>query len=282
MTRGKYRVAAIQMASGPHVEANLLEVERLLAQAAGEGVRLAVLPEGFAFLGKTDEEQLEIAEEDGQGPLQDFLGQMARRHGLWLVGGTLPIRSGSSERLRAACLIYDDKGRRAGRYDKIHLFDADLPGSDEHYRESQVFEPGHQPLFVDSPVGRLGVAVCYDLRFPELFRRLMRAEVDIFCLPAAFTAFTGKAHWEVLLRARAIENLSFVIASAQGGYHKSGRQTHGHSMIIDPWGKILAEAGTGAGLIGASIDSEFLHTTRHSLPALHHRRIDNCSEIHHD
>jgi predicted amidohydrolase len=279
MSPGNPLVAALQMASGPHVEANLLEAERLLGLAAAQGARLAVLPEAFAFMGKSDPEQLKIAEEDGSGPIQSFLANMARRHGLWLVGGTLPIHADSPGKVRAACLVFDDRGERVGRYDKIHLFDADLPGSGERYRESAVFEPGDRPLWLDSPFGRIGLAVCYDLRFPELFRHLMCAEVDLFCLPAAFTALTGKAHWEVLLRARAVENQSFIVAAAQGGFHKSGRQTYGHSMIVDPWGKILAEAGTGPALVSAPVDAELLQSTRHNLPVLRHRRIDTpCPE----
>ncbi len=273
MAQEKQTIAAIQLASGPSVEANLLEVERLLRQAAERGARLVVLPESFAFMGRRDEEQFDIAEEDGSGPLQQFLADMARRHGLWLVGGTLPLRSAQSERLRAACLIFNDRGERVGRYDKIHLFDAHLSG-DEVYQESRVFEPGDQPLWLETPFGRMGVAVCYDLRFPELFRRLMQHECDLFCLPAAFTELTGKAHWQVLLRARAIENLSYIVAAAQGGYHKSGRQTHGHSLIVDPWGKVLKEAESGPDLVCAEIDLDYLRATRKNLPALDNR----CTE----
>jgi deaminated glutathione amidase len=276
MKKNRHMVAAIQLASGPRIEANLLEVERLLEQAAERDIKLAVLPENFAFMGKNDQEMLAIAEEDGDGPLQRFLAQMAKRYGLWLVGGTVPIRS-TSERVRAACLVYDKRGTRRCRYDKIHLFDADLPSAGEHYRESKVFEPGAEAITLDSPFGRLGLVVCYDLRFPELFRRLMDQNVEIFCMPAAFTALTGKSHWEVLVRARAIENLSYVIAAAQGGFHHSGRQTYGHSMIVNPWGSILAEAGSGSGLITAALDLDYLKVTRQNLPALQHRHLGQSS-----
>lgn len=282
MSREKQTIAVIQMASGPNVEANLLQVEQLLAGAAERGARLAVLPECFAFMGKRDEEQFSLAEVAGSGPVQQFLAAQARQHRLWLVGGTLPLRHENSERLRAACLIFDDQGRQVGRYDKIHLFDAHLPGSGEVYRESAVFDPGERLLCLDSPLGRLGIAVCYDLRFPELFRQMMLANCDLFCLPAAFTEITGKAHWQILLRARAIENLSYVAAAAQGGYHKSGRQTHGHSLVVDPWGKVLAEAGTGPDLVCAEIDLDYLQATRHNLPALEHRRTITHECLDHD
>jgi nitrilase len=271
MSDNKHRIAAIQMASGPKVEANLLEVERLVNLAVASGAQLVLLPESFAFMGKTDEAQLEIAEEDGQGPIQDFLAQLAKRLRVWIVSGTLPMRT-KGKRVRAACLVFDDQGQRQARYDKIHLFDVDLLENDEHYRESAVFEPGREVVTLDTPFGRLGLAVCYDLRFPELFRRLMAEQpVDILCLPAAFTAYTGKAHWEVLLRARAIENLSYLVAAAQGGFHLSGRETYGHSMLIDPWGQIMAEAQSGSGVVTADIDLDYLRATRRHFPALDHR-----------
>ncbi|OGT91662.1 MAG: acyltransferase [Gammaproteobacteria bacterium RIFOXYA12_FULL_61_12] len=270
----KSRVAAIQMASSPNVDANLLEAQKLLAEAAEAGARLAVLPENFAFMGKTDKELWTIAEQEGEGPLQGFLSQMAKRYGLWLVGGAIPIKSERTEKVNASCLVYDDKGQRVARYDKIHLFDVSLPQTDEKYQESSAIEPGRQVVSLDTPFGRLGLAICYDLRFPELFRNLIDKKIDIFCLPAAFTALTGKAHWEVLLRARAIENLAYVVAAAQGGFHISGRETYGHSMIIDPWGAVLAKAPTGAAVITAGIDLDFLATTRRTFPVLEHRFLE--------
>jgi predicted amidohydrolase len=273
MSETKTTVAAIQMASSPNVEANLLEAEKLVGEAVENGARLVVLPENFAFMGKKDKDQLSIAETDGDGQLQSFLGQLAKRHGIWLVGGTIPLKAEDGNKVRSACLVYDDKGTRQARYDKIHLFDVHLPESDEKYEESSVIEPGDEIVSIDTPFGRLGIAVCYDLRFPELFRNLIDNEIEIFCLPAAFTAITGKAHWEALVRARAIENLGYFIAAAQGGFHKSGRETYGHSMIVDPWGTVLNEASTGAACITAKIDRDYLAATRLSFPSLEHRYL---------
>lgn len=271
--KAKPILAAVQMASGPNVEANLLEARRLIEDAVARGAQLVVLPENFALMGKNDLDQLDIVEEEGKGPIQDFLAQCAKRYGIWLVGGTLPLAIPKSRKVRSACLVLDDQGKCRGLYQKLHLFDADLPQMGEQYRESALFEPGQTPLVVESPFGRLGIAVCYDLRFPELFRHLSASGAEIFCLPASFTALTGQAHWEILVRARAIENLSYMVAAAQGGYHLSGRQTHGHSMIIDPWGRILAEAISGSAQITATFDPDLLAASRQYLPALQHRRF---------
>jgi nitrilase len=269
----KPRVAALQMATGPNVNANLLEVERLLRDAAESGAGLVVLPENFAFMGRQDRDTLAIAEPDGDGPLQGFLADAASRFGLWLVGGTVPLRADDPERLRAACLVYNDQGARVARYDKIHLFDVNLPGADERYEESATIEPGSEPVVIDSPFGRLGIAVCYDLRFPEMMRSMLDSGVELLAVPAAFTALTGKAHWETLVRARAIENLAYVVAAAQGGYHLSGRETHGHSMIVDPWGAILAQVPRGTGCICSPIDRGFQESVRRTFPTLEHRRL---------
>jgi nitrilase len=269
----KPRVAALQMATGPNVNANLLEVERLVRDAAEAGAGLVVLPENFAFMGRQDRDTLSIAEADGDGPLQQFLAETAARYDTWLVGGTVPLRSSTPERLRAACLIYNDQGVRVARYDKMHLFDVDLPGADERYEESATIEPGSEPVVVDSPFGRLGIVVCYDLRFPELARHMVDSGVELLAVPAAFTAMTGKAHWETLVRARAIENLVYVVAAAQGGYHLSGRETHGHSMIVDPWGAILAQVPRGTGCICSPIDRGFQDSVRRTFPVLEHRRL---------
>lgn len=279
MNDAKNRVAAIQMASSPNVDANLLEAEKLIDDAVEAGAQLIVLPENFAFMGRSDLDLCEIAEKDGEGPLQDFLSKIAKRHGIWLVGGTIPLEAEDKSKVRAACLIFDDQGNRIGRYDKIHLFDVSVPQSDEKYEESSAIEPGNQVVAVDTPVGRLGITICYDLRFPELYRNLIDNRVEIFCLPAAFTALTGKAHWTTLVRARAIENLAFFIAAAQGGFHKSGRETYGHSMIVDPWGSVLAQASSGAGFVTAEIDRKCLSTTRQSFPALDHRSLGCRSSI---
>ncbi|MBB1127417.1 carbon-nitrogen hydrolase family protein [Thiospirillum jenense] len=271
----KPRVAAIQMASCPNVNANLIEAERLICAAVEAGANLVVLPENFAFMGKLSGDQSNVAEIEHDGPLQLFLSRLAVRYGIWLVGGTIPIRIESdSKRVRAACLVFDQRGECVGRYDKIHLFDVSLPGVNERYHESASIAPGNRVLTIDSPFGRLGIAVCYDLRFPELFRQLIAQQVDIFTVPAAFTALTGKAHWEVLVRARAIENLAYVIAAAQGGYHLNGRETYGHSLIVDPWGAVLAEVARGTGFICAEVDRSFQDSVRRTFPVLQHRRLE--------
>ena len=269
------KATAVQMASGPNVSANLLEAERLVAEAAKQGSSLVVLPENFAFMGKHCSDILTLRESDGDGPLQEFLSQLARRHDLWIVGGTLPLEASDNAKVRAACLVFDSTGRRVARYDKIHLFDVKLVESNEAYAESRTFEPGDpgQVSVVDTPCGRLGIAVCYDLRFPEQFRAMLNHGIEAIALPAAFTAVTGRAHWEPLVRARAIENLSYFIAAAQGGYHISGRETHGHAMIVDPWGTVLDEVQRGTGMVTCTLDLEFLHATRRNFPSLEHRRI---------
>lgn len=266
-------VAAIQMASGPNVGANLLEAERLIAQAVAEGANLVVLPENFALMGEKDGALLGIVEEEGKGPLQNFLAQQAARNKLWLVGGTIPLRAAEAGKVRAACLLFDASGRCVARYDKLHLFDVSLPGGDERYCESLTIEPGQDVVVADTPFGQVGLAVCYDLRFPELFRCLVELGMEVLALPSAFTALTGKAHWEPLVRARAIENLCYVVAAGQGGFHASGRTTHGDSMIIDPWGVVLARLPRGSGVITAELDPKRLRSTRRNFPTIEHRRL---------
>ena len=265
-------VACIQMASGPNVGANLLEAERLMGMAVDKGAKLVVLPENFAMMGKEETDKVAVRESDQGGPIQDFLSHQAKRQGIWLVGGTVPLAAQDDGKVRAACLLYDDQGRRVARYDKIHLFDV-VVGSDESYTESQTIESGDQAVVVDTPFGRLGLAVCYDLRFPELFRTLVDQGVEIIALPSAFTGITGKAHWEVLVRARAIENLCYVLAAGQGGYHVNGRETYGHSMIVDPWGQVMNELANGSGLVCADIDLQRLKNIRRTFPVLEHRNI---------
>ncbi|MBM3116261.1 carbon-nitrogen hydrolase family protein [Jeongeupia naejangsanensis] len=260
---------AIQMVSTPDVADNLRTAAGLIERAAGAGATLAVLPEYFAIMGQRDTDKLAVAEAFGRGLIQDFLAAQADRHGLWLVGGTVPLAAPGATRVRNASLVFDSTGICVGRYDKIHLFGFD--NGSEHYAEADTIEAGNTPLVLDTPFGRLGVAVCYDLRFPELFRTA--GEVDIWALPAAFTATTGRAHWEVLLRARAIENQCFVVASAQGGVHQSGRETWGHSMIVDPWGQVLALHEAGPGLASAELKASQLERVRKVLPALAHRRL---------
>ncbi|MBE0510844.1 MAG: carbon-nitrogen hydrolase family protein [Gammaproteobacteria bacterium] len=267
------KVAAIQMASGPNVNANLLEAGRLIQQAAAAGAKLVVLPENFALMGMSEQDKLRIREQPGKGPLQDFLAEQARKHQLWIVGGTLPLSTDNPNQVRAASLLYNDRGELAARYDKLHMFDVKITESNERYNESETIQAGNEIVVVDTPFGRLGMAICYDLRFPGLFRQMSEAGAEIIVLPSSFTAITGKAHWDVLVRARAIENLCYVIASAQGGYHANGRETYGHSMIVDPWGIVLDKLPRGSGVVVAEIDREQLHDLRRSFPVLEHRRL---------
>lgn len=268
------RVAALQMCSGPNVAANLRVATRLLAEAARRGARLAVLPENFAFLGSSDPERLAAREIEGAGPIQSFLSETARTHRMWIVGGTVPLVSRSGERARAACLLYDERGRAVARYDKMHLFDVSLPDRGEHYRESSMTEPGSEMCVTPTPFGKLGLAVCYDVRFPELFRRLLDAGMELLALPAAFTVPTGRAHWEVLVRARAIENLCPVIAAAQEGRHPHGRETYGDSMIVSAWGEVLERLAHGEGVIVADLEALRVGDVRARFPALQHRRSE--------
>jgi predicted amidohydrolase len=266
-------IACIQMASGPNVGANLLEAERLIEQAVSRGAKLVILPENFALMGLSERDKVAVREPEGSGPMQAFLSLQAARHGIWIVGGTIPLQATSPDKVRASCLVYDDKGRQAARYDKIHLFDVKLVDSNERYTESETIEPDDKVVVVDTPFGRMGLAVCYDLRFPELFRQQLEQGMEFLAMPAAFTAITGRAHWEILVRARAIENLCYVAAAAQGGYHLSGRETHGHSMIVDPWGTVLASLTRGPGVVCASIDLDRLESARRNFPSIRHRRL---------
>ncbi len=224
-------------------------------------------------MGESITDKLTHKEIDGEGPIQHFLSETAKKYSVWIVGGTIPLVAESPDKIRAACLVYDDQGNRVARYDKIHLFDVNVPDTDEVYRESDTIEAGSQPLVIDTPFGKLGIAICYDLRFPEMIRDLQTQGLQILIVPSAFTAQTGAAHWEVLLRARAIENLCYVIAPNQGGFHLNGRQTFGHSMIIDPWGTVLTCQKSGGGFVSAEIDLEKLEKMRTAFPALQHRRF---------
>jgi nitrilase len=267
-------VAAIQMASGPSVAANLAEAERLIEQAVAEGAQLVALPEYFAIMGLKDTDKVKVRETEGKGPIQSFLSRMAKKHGIWLVGGSVPLACDDPRKVRNSCLVYDDRGKQVARYDKIHLFGLDL--GNEHYKEESTIEPGDEIVVVNSPFGRIGLSICYDLRFPELYRSM--PEVDVIIVPSAFTATTGKAHFETLVRARAIENLAYVIAPAQGGYHLSGRETNGDSMIVDPWGVVLDRLPRGSGVVIANINPAYQASLRKSLPALKHRSI-GCEEV---
>jgi predicted amidohydrolase len=267
--------AVIQMTSSPDVEANLATARGLLERARAQGAELAALPENFAIMGRKESDKIEVGEALGEGPIQAFLGHCARELGMWIVGGTIPIRDATDPgRVAAASLVFDERGRCAARYDKIHLFDVDIPGREERYRESATVVAGAQPMVTTTPLGRLGMAVCYDVRFPELFRLLQDQGAEVFSLPSAFTAPTGRAHWELLVRARAVENLCYVLAPAQSGMHDNGRETYGDSMIVDPWGHVIARvAEAGPGLAVAEIDRTLQHELRGRFPALSHRKL---------
>lgn len=266
------RIAAVQLASGPNIKGNLHETGRLIEMAVAQGAKLVALPEYFAIMGLRDQDKVKLREKPGAGPIQEFLSTTARRHGIWLVGGSVPLESSSPDKVRNSCLVYDDRGRLAARYDKIHLFGFEM--GKERYDEALTIEPGEEVVTVDSPFGRLGLSICYDLRFPELYRAMK--PVDIILVPSAFTETTGSAHWETLIRARAIENLAYVLAPAQGGYHLNGRETHGDSMIVDPWGVVLDRLPRGSGVVVAGVNLEHLRNLRSSLPALTHRTLHRC------
>ena len=275
LVRPSMKLAAVQMISGPEVAPNLVTAGRLIAEAAAAGAQLLALPEYFPLIGAADADRLAAREADGAGPIQDFLAATARRHGIWLVGGSIPLLAQDPDKLRNSCLVFDPQGTRVARYDKIHLFGFNK--GDESYDEAATIERGDQVVAFDSPLGRVGIAICYDLRFPELFRAMAQLgnqlpnPVDLLVLPAAFTETTGHAHWEMLLRARAVENQCYVLAAAQGGRHPNGRMTHGNSMVIDPWGEVLARMDKGEGVVLAELDPQRLVDTRSSLPALKHR-----------
>jgi len=267
------RIAAIQMASGPNVTANLNEAGRWISYAVDAGADLIVLPENFALMAMQQNDLLSIQESQGVGPVQEFLMNMCNKHRVWIVSGTVPIITDDSRHVRAACFLINPDGEIVSRYDKIHLFDVSLEDG-ERYAESDIIQAGNDIIVQDTPFGRMGFAVCYDLRFPEMFRRMVDQGVDLIVIPAAFTALTGKAHWESLVRARAIENLCYVVASAQGGYHANGRETYGDSMIVDPWGEIKDRLARGSGFVIADLDQEKTKLIRKQFPAIEHRKLE--------
>jgi predicted amidohydrolase len=264
---GVSRLAAVQMVSAPRVADNLAEAGRLIELAAAQDADLVALPEYFCMMGMKDTDKVNVREPEGDGPIQAFLAGAAKRHGMWIVGGSAPLVSADSRRVRNSCLVYDNSGKQVARYDKIHLFGFQM--GDEQYHEERTIEPGNTPVTLDTPFGRIGLSICYDLRFPELYRAMKG--VDIILVPSAFTATTGRAHWETLLRARAIENLAYVVAPAQGGRHENGRETHCDTMIIDPWGVVLNRLPRGAGVVIADVNLSHLQGLRRNLPALSHR-----------
>jgi predicted amidohydrolase len=268
----RYNAAAVQMASGSNVSANLTEVGRLIDIAVQQDASLIVLPENFAIMPVEEAERIKAAEEFGNGPIQEYVAAKAAQHKVWIVAGTIGIKTLDSDRIHSTSILYNASGEIAARYDKMHLFDVSLENGEE-YTESRIFEAGNNVTVVDTPFGKLGIAVCYDLRFPELFRAMLDQGANIFALPSAFTSRTGKAHWEVLVRARAVENLAYVIAAGQGGYHVNGRETHGDSMIVNPWGEILDRLPRGSGVVVAGIDLAMQQRIRARLPSIDHRRI---------
>tara|TARA_B100001142_G_scaffold325937_1_gene380477 strand:+ start:951 stop:1784 length:834 start_codon:yes stop_codon:yes gene_type:complete len=264
------KVASIQLSSGPNIQANLLEVGKYLEQISKTDSKLVVLPENFAMMPESDSEFLTNSETEGSGPIQDFISEKARIYKLWIIAGTIPIRTDNPKKVTSTTFVYNDMGEVVTRYDKVHLFDVELPNSDESYNESEVFQNGNDLKVVKTPVGVIGLAICYDLRFPELFRLQKSHNVEILVIPSAFTEQTGKVHWETLVKARAIENLCYVVTSCQDGYHISGRQTHGNSMIVNPWGQIMSRLSSGSGFIESEIDIKKLNSIREKFPVLDH------------
>jgi len=269
------KLAAIQMSSGPNIQANLDEAAKLIEQAASQGAELIVLPENFSQMPMDDNERVSNAEKIGDGRVQTFLSVQSEKHGAWIVGGTIPISSDEEGKAYSSSLLYNNLGEQVDRYDKIHMFDVLIEENNETYNESATTVAGDKAVVVDTPFGKLGLSVCYDLRFPELYRTMVDKGMEICAIPSAFTAFTGQSHWEPLIRARAIENQCYVIASAQGGYHVNNRQTYGHSMIVNPWGNILGSVGTGPGVVITELDRSVLDTTRSKFQVLNHRKL-NC------
>jgi len=267
------KVAAIQMTSSHVVTDNLTAAGELLREAKDLGCDIACLPENFSFIGLRDADKLQVAEADGVGAVQSFLSDTARKLRMWILGGTIVIRGDTESRVANTSLLIDDHGKRVARYDKIHLFDVTIPGRDEQYRESTHVTPGRETVIADTPVGKLGLSVCYDMRFPELYRELVSRGAEWLAMPAAFTVPTGRAHWETLLRARAIENLCYVVAPAQAGTHTSGRETYGDSLIVDYWGQVLSRLAKGNGVITAEIDLAKEAETRARFPALDNRQL---------
>ena len=263
------KLAAIQMVSTPDPAQNLATAERLIRQAAAEGARLVLLPEYWALLGLHETDKCAIAEVDGHGPLQGFMAALAGELKLWLVGGSIALQSDTVDKVLNSTLVYAPDGQRCARYDKMHLFG--FQNDSESYQEARTIVPGNEVASFETEAGRVGLSICYDLRFPELYRAL--GDCRLLLVPAAFTHTTGAAHWEILLRARAIENQCYVLACGQGGLHLNGRRTWGHSMLIDPWGKVLACLDEGEGVVGGVLDAAVLAQVRASLPAWQHRRL---------
>ncbi|KAA0692414.1 carbon-nitrogen hydrolase family protein [Halopseudomonas laoshanensis] len=268
-----HQVAAIQMISGPDVHANLTRAGELIARAAAQGARLLLLPECFALFGSPHLARVAEEEASGARPIQQFLADQAERHGVWLIGGSIPLPRQPGGKAMAACLVFDDQGREVARYDKLHLFDVEVADNQRSYQESRDYGYGDQLVCIDTPVGRVGLSICYDLRFAELYLALRRAGAELIVVPSAFTAVTGAAHWDILLRARAAETQCYILAANQGGLHPGGRETFGHSCLVDPWGDIQAGMDQGEGVVIGALDPEYLESVRGRMPVLQHRRF---------
>lgn len=268
------RIAAIQMVSTDRLSDNLRQAEALIDRAVKARAQLVLLPENFAFIGRSERNKLALAENEGTGPIQEFLVEQARAAKLWLAGGSIPLTTEEPGRAYSSCLLYAPDGTLQARYDKIHMFDVSLDDEQrETYRESEATMPGCKITVAETPLVRVGLSICYDLRFPELYRNMHKQGVQLLLVPSAFTLQTGQAHWELLLRARAVENLCYVLAANQGGPHVTGRTTYGHSMVVDPWGTVLARAGSGPDVVYADVEKKKLHRLRQRFPAIAHRRL---------
>lgn len=266
-------VAVVQMVSSNQLGQNLKTIERLVLNAVGLGAEMVVLPENFALMPKRSSELLSMAETLGDGVIQHFLSRLSREHCCWIVAGSLPIKSDVEDKAYAACLVYNDKGEQLAHYYKIHLFDADIADNKGQYRESTTFVAGADVVVVDTPFGIMGLSICYDLRFPELYRQLLAKGAEFIVVPSAFTELTGRAHWDLLCRARAVENACYIVATNQGGLHANGRSTYGHSMIVGPWGNVLCELGVGEGCVLFRLKKSDITDIRTKLPAINHRRL---------
>ncbi len=267
------KVSAIQLNSGPNIKVNLFDVTSFIEKIADTDSKIVVLPENFALMPENDSDYIKHAEDLGDGQIQNCLSDLASRYKIWIVGGTIPIKSSDKNRVFASTITYNEKGERVSLYNKIHLFDVTLPKSKESYNESKYFVPGDKIEIIDTPIGKAGIACCYDLRFPELFRLQHEEKIEVIILPASFTEQTGKRHWEPLIKARAIENLCYVVSSCQGGYHINGKETYGHSMIVNPWGKTLDIIEKGKGFISSEIDLSKLKSIRETFPVLEHMKL---------
>ncbi|PCH84078.1 MAG: apolipoprotein acyltransferase [Piscirickettsiaceae bacterium] len=280
MSTEPFKVAAIQLVSTDIVVDNLNTAAELVMTAVEQGAKVIVLPENFALMAKNSSELINKAETLGEGEIQAFMSQLARRYEIWLVGGSMPIRSSIENKVLSACLVYDAQGQQVGQYNKLHLYDVDMPEHGQRYRESDTFVAGDKVVVIDTPFGKMGLSICYDLRFPELYRQMMQLGAEFMVAPSAFTEVTGREHWSLLCRARAVENTCYIIAPNQGGVHTNGRETYGHSMIVDSWGNVLAEATKGADVVVATIDKTKQDKIRKNFPSVQHGRFDYTVKRH--